>query len=419
MKTVCLINPPYNAFMETLDAPFNLMYLGAIAENCGWQAKIVDMKEDDDYIPEATIYGVTSTSPQWYNTVNLSKRLAREHPDSMKIVGGPHISAEPQNLGDTMFNLAVLGEGEIALQGLLDNFTCFDPLNSMRVIWGAPVKDLDSVPFPARHLVDWSKYKRGIFVGKRMVAEAVSIISSRGCPFHCIFCGSNIIFGRRTRFRSIYNVVAEIKHVIKTMGYRGFNFHDDTFCLNKKRVIDMAREFAKLDIVWRCLSRADTVDEQVLNAMYDSGCRELILGVESGSQKILDTLQKGTTVKQNLKAMKLIKRSHIQLKVGIIVGSPGETWETVRETEKLLKKCPPDFWNVSVFTPYPGSMVWKEPDRYRLKILTRDLREYAMVGKEFRGNVVVETEHMRKKDIEEARDELIDLCQQLSPQGET
>ena len=120
-------------------------------------------------------------------------------------------------------------------------------------------------------------------------------------------------------------------------------------------------------------------------------------------------------MKQNLKAMKLTKASGIQLKVGIIVGSPGETWQSVEDTKNLLKECPPDFWNVSVFTPFPGSDASAHPEKYGLKILTRDLTQYSMVGKDWKGNVIIETETMKKADIEQARDELINLLSDISP----
>jgi len=406
-KTICFIKPPYNAFMEELDPPFALMYLAAVAEKCGWQAEILDMKSLNDNIPEANIYGVTSSSPQWPDTVKLSEILS----DKFSVVGGNHISALPSDVKKTQFDIAVVGEGEIALEKILhENLAT----HKHSIIFGRPVENIDNIPFPARHLVDWNKYKRGIYWGKTLLEKAVSIISSRGCPFSCVYCGSKVVFGRHTRFRSIENVVAEVKQVIETMGYRGFNWHDDTFCLNKKRVIDLCGEFEKLDIVWRCLSRVDTVDEEVLGAMQKSGCKELILGVESGSQKILNNLRKGTTVEQNLKAMSLVKENGIQLKVGIIIGSPGETWETVKETEELLKACPPDFWNVSCFTPFPGAYVWDHSEELGIKILTRKLSDYAMVGVGYKGNVVVKTEEMKKEDIEQARDRLIDLLLDIS-----
>jgi len=410
-KTICFIEPPYDVFMEELDPPFPLMYLAAIAEQEGWKPQILDMNSLTDKLPDASVYGVTATSPQWPVALKLSKRLFDEHPEQRRVIGGSHISACPMDYYGSKFNGAVIGEGEHALADLLAAPSLF----SRGITHGEAVQDLDQIPFPARHLIDWTKYNRGIYRGKTCLAKAVSIITSRGCPFNCIFCGSHNVFGRKVRFRSVENVVAEIKHVIDTMGYRGFNFHDDTFCINRERVVNLCTEFSKLDIVWRCLSRVDTVDMKLLKLMKDSGCQEIIYGIESGSQKILNLLNKRTTVKQNLKAMKLTKNSGIQLKVGIIVGSPGETWETVEETKKLLKQCSPDFWNVSVFTPFPGCAVWDNPEKYGLKILTRNLCEYSMVGRNFRGNVVVETEEMDKEDIEQARDELIDLCQRLSP----
>ena len=348
---ICFIEPPVWFLRDQLDPPFPLMYLAAVAEQQGWQAEIVHMETLEDPIPEADIYAVTSTSPQWPTTLELSERLTKEFPDKWSIIGGAHISACPDDFNDSKFDACVVGEGEIVLARILKDP---DMLRDSKIIQGEP-RDIDTIPFPARHLVDYSKYKRGIMQGTKMLSPAVSIITSRGCPYRCIFCSSHCVFGRRVRFRSIDNVVAEIKQVINTLGYRGFNFYDDTFAVNRVRTMKMCEEFAKLNIVWRCLTRADTVDRELLQIMRDSGCKEIIIGMESGSQKILDALRKGVTVEQNLRAMKMIKE-FMQLKVGIIVGSPGETWETIRQTENLLRKCPPDFWNVSTFTPLPGCL---------------------------------------------------------------
>lgn len=413
-ETVCFIEPPYGQFAERLDAPFALMYLASTAELCGYSAEIVEMHDLNDKLPQADVYAVTSSSPQFPATIKLERRLGDEFPDSLRIIGGNHISSMHDDLYKTSFNIGVFGEGEVVLSGILkwrgdyQNATCVG-------IQGVPMENLDIIPFPARHLVDWKKYKRGIYWGHELLAPAVSMITSRGCPFHCCYCGSNVIFGRRNRARSIPNIVEEIKQVIGTLGYHGLNFHDDEFSLNRERTIKLSRELAKLDVVWRCLTRADLLDEDLLWEMEKGGCREIILGVESGSQKVLDAIGKGTTVKQNLKAMKMIKEAGIQLKAGIMVGSPSETKETVEETKKLLRECPPDFWNVSVFTPFPGCAVWREPEAFGIKILTRDLSQYAMVGKDFKGIVVSETENMDKYEIERARDDLIDLLKEISP----
>lgn len=413
MKKIVFLEPPYGKFIERLDAPFSLMYLGAVAEQCGWEAEIVDMQKLDDPIPSADVYAVTSSSPQFPTAVKLEARLADEFPDSLRILGGNHISAEIDSIFQTSFNIAVAGEGEVVLSGILSHPEQYKTSTCVK-IQGVPIANLDIIPFPARHLIDWTKYNRGICWGTKMLAPAVSIVSSRGCPNRCVYCGSHVVFGRYTRFRSIENVVAEVKHVIDTMGYHGFNFHDDTFCLDPKRVMKLSKEFEKLDIVWRCLTRVDTISEELLEAMQKGGCRELVAGIESGSQRVLDRIQKGVTVEQNLRAMKLIKKSGIQLKAGIMVGSPGETKETVEETKKLLRECPPDTWAVSVFTPFPGSAVWNNPAKYGVKILTRDLDQYAMVSDNYKGTVVAETEDMTKEDIEQARDELIDLLLDIS-----
>ena len=115
MPKIVFVAPPYNLFMDILDAPFSLMYLAAIAEKEGWEAEIIDMDSLDDPLPDADVYGVGSSSPQWPVTVKLSQRLADEFPDSLKIVGGNHVSAEPNDLDSTMFDSAILGEAEIGL----------------------------------------------------------------------------------------------------------------------------------------------------------------------------------------------------------------------------------------------------------------------------------------------------------------
>lgn len=412
-QKICFVEPPYGWFAEQLDPPFPLMYLAAVAEKQGWQAEIVDMANPDSPIPEADIYAVTATSPQWKSAVKLSERLAKEHPESLRIVGGNHISYDLNERTPTKFNVCVAGEGEQILDVILRNPQKWKN-ESQLGIRTDPIENLDAIPFPARHLIDWSQYKRGIFWGKQLLEPAVGIISSRGCPNACIFCGSAVVFGHRTRFRSVSNIVTEMKEVISTLGYHGFNWHDDTFAINRNRVKELCNEFKKLDVVWRCLTRVNTVDKEILSIMKDSGCKEIIYGIESFSQKILNNLHKGTTVEQNLRAMKLTKKAGVQTKAGIIVGSPGETWETIRETEKGLRECPPDFWNVSVFTPYPGSEVFANPEKFKVKLLTRDVNNYAMVSKSLKGNVVMETEEMSKADIEQARDELIDLCLSLT-----
>lgn len=415
-RKICCVEPPYGWFTAKLDPPFPLMYLAAVAEKCGWEAQIVDMENLEDPLPEADVYAVTATSPQWVDAVKLSKRLAKEHPESLRIVGGNHISYDLTLGMPTDFNVCVAGEGEQILEEILQEPAKWKQ-NKPICIRTNPLENLNAIPFPARHLIDWKQYKRGIFWGKQLIEPAVGIIQSRGCIYSCIFCDSHVVFGHKARFRSVDNIIAEMKQVMNEMSYHGFNFHDDSFCLNRNRALELCKEFKKLDVVWRCLTRVNTVDEEILTAMKDAGCKEIIYGIESFSQKILDNLHKGTTAKQNLHAMKITKKAGIQTKAGIIVGNPGETWETIRETEKGLCECPPDYWVVSTMTPFPGSAIWANPEKYNVKLLTRDISQYVMVSKSRRGNVVLETEEMSKTDIEQARDEMIDLLLEISGEG--
>lgn len=146
------------------------------------------------------------------------------------------------------------------------------------------------------------------------------------------------------------------------------------------------------------------MNEAVLAAMKDSGCYEVVYGIESGSQKVLDALGKGTTVEQNARAIDLTKKAGIKVKTAVIVGSPGETWETIEQTVKLITEHRPDKAIVCAFTPYPGSPAWDDPEKFKLKILSRDVSTYQVVGPDMCGRVMVETEQMKKEDLEKAHD---------------
>jgi len=136
--------------------------------------------------------------------------------------------------------------------------------------------------------------------------------------------------------------------------------------------------------------------------MRDAGCVQIVYGLESGNQQILNNLGKGTTVEQNFEAIRLTKEARIEAKAAVIVGNPGETWETVQDTVDMVEAVMPDEAILCIFTPYPGSPVWEDPEAFGMKILTRDVTKYAAVGPDMTGNVVIETAEMSAQDITDA-----------------
>ena len=385
-----------------------MLYLGAVLEKEGIPVEVVDLNFHKDWGKElsrrdADVYGIYCASSLLSSTLKVRDFLKTNFPDSKLIVGGPHATCMPESLVP-YFDVVVKGEGEQTILDVVKDYQHARNLPSIYV--GRTVEDLDSLPFPARHLVPIHKYHR-IVGGER----SVGVITARGCPMSCCFCSK--VWGKTVRFRSAENVLAEIKEVVGKYGIKGVSFRDDTFTLNKTRLYQMLRGLQFLDVKWRCITRVDQVDERTLMAMKDAGCVEIVYGIESGSQKILNNLLKGTTVEQNAKVIDLTKQVGIPCKAAFIVGSPGETWETVNETLRFVEEHTPLKAILCTFTPYPGSSVWENPEKFNIKILTRDVTKYQIVGPEMKGNVVVETEEMMARDIAEAHDMMYERFKEL------
>jgi len=412
---VCLINPPDTIVEDPLwDEPLGLLYLGAVLEKEGISVEVVDLNFHKDWGKElsrhdADVYGIYCASSLLSSTLKVRDFLKTNFPYSKLIVGGPHATCMPESLVP-YFDVVVKGEGEQTILDVVKDYQHVRGPSHARnlpsIYVGRTVENLDSLPFPARHLAPIHKYHRK--VGGE---HSVGVITARGCPNNCAFCSK--VWGKTVRFRSAENVVAEVKEVVGKYGIKGLSFRDDTFTLNKSRLLKILYGLQCLDVKWRCITRVDQVDENTLMAMKNAGCVEIVYGTESGSQKILDNLRKGTTVEQNAKAITLTKQAGIPCKAAFIVGSPGETWGTVNETLRFVEEHAPDKAILCTFTPYPGSPVWENPDEFNMKILTRDVTKYQVVGPGMEGNVVVETEEMTAKDIAEAHDMMLSRFKEL------
>lgn len=402
---VILINPSDWVVEDGLwDHPLGLIYLAAVLEARSIEVEVVDLnfyKNWQEVLTEkkADIFGVYCSSSLLNPTIEIAAFLRKIHPDSLLIVGGPHATCMPDDLRD-YFDKVVIGEGENAIIEVITGES------GASIIECDPIQDLDSIPYPARHLIPLHDYHRKVD-GK----TSTGIITSRGCPHKCAFCSK--VWGNQTRFRSAENVLGEVRECKEKYGISALSIRDDTFTLKKTRLYKILEGFAQLGVVWRCLTRVDQVDEDVLRAMKESNCVEVIYGIESGSQMVLDRLQKRTTVEQNAEAIELAKKVGIRVKAAVIVGSPGETWETVAKTTRFIEKHTPDAGIVCVFTPYPGSPVWDDPERFGMKILSRDVTKYQIVGPGMRGNVVVETEEMNSDEIGRAHDQVLARFREL------
>ena len=358
---VNLINPPQEELYDPSAYPhLGLLYLGAVLKKDGFKVRYVDLAEGKDYkIPKADCHLITITTP----TYNSAMKVIRGIDDGGRIlVGGIHPSVCPNDFDNDI--TVVKGEAEKSISDILSRRT------KEKVIDCEPIKDLDSLPFPARDLIPKEKLRHlGNVHGDSYKGDgaATTIISSRGCPFRCNFC-CKIHQTEYARYRSAENVKQEIVECQEKYDIHHFRFVDDIFTLNRKRVYEICRALKPLDVFWMTITRADSVDQNMLNSMFNAGCREVALGIESGSQRVLDLMGKRESPEQFLRAIAMIKDAGMKVKCFFMYGYPGETEHDIELTKKFIKRAKPDKWTVSRFVPLPGSDIWNNPKKYGIKI---------------------------------------------------
>jgi radical SAM superfamily enzyme YgiQ (UPF0313 family) len=221
------------------------------------------------------------------------------------------------------------------------------------------IEDLDTLPYPARDLVDQSKYRQELCRYK----PYFQLFTSRGCPFHCIFClWPGVLFKNKVRLRKVSKVVDEIEYLQQEYGAREVYLYDDTLNVSIQRVMDICNELLdrKVNISWLCQLRPDKCSLEMFKLMKKSRCRLVVIGVESGSQELLDnSIDKKITLDQARNAVKWAKQAGITVHLTFVLGVPGETKETIKQTYEFIKEVQPDAFQVSVATPYPGTRYYE------------------------------------------------------------
>ncbi len=261
----------------------------------------------------------------------------------------------------------ILGEGEETLLELLNQLSAGKEaeqvvgLASSKTIHPShrpDITDLDKLPFPAWDLVDVEKYRK-IWI-ERHGYFSMNMVTTRGCPYHCNWCAKPI-WGQRYNSRSPENVVAEMKWIKQTYAPDHIWFADDILGLKPKWIERFADLLIEADTIipFKCLQRADLVDEKTASALARAGCKTVWIGAESGSQKILDAMDKGDTVADIYNAARLLRANRIEVGFFLQFGYPGETWEDVQKTLKMVRECAPDDIGISVSYPLPGTKFYE------------------------------------------------------------
>jgi len=384
---------------DMLDEPFGLLMLGASLEKAGYEVRITNLAGCDyeswkSKIKPADMYGIQLNTPTAPLGIKIAEYIKQKYPGTPVICGGSHVSAIEDFCELMVFDTIVMGEGDREIVDLATEHGAGIQLR--KFVCARHIGDLDTLPFPARNLVDMDAFHRKVD-GKR----CFGIIGSRGCCFKCAFC-DRTLFGEKIRYRSIDNIVAEIKHIIKEYGVRNFEMFDDMFTFHKGRVREFVEKTKGLKISYRCNSRSDMLDPSIYRMLRDSGCKMICFGIESGSQRLLNAMSKGTTVERNHKAISIARQAGITTAGYFILGFPGETKETINETKEFILRSGIDHAQVYTFIPLPGCDVYRNPSKYGMKIISKDYSDYYLVtGNDGRGGKIIETEHLSADELQE------------------
>lgn len=382
------------------EEPLGLLYLAAVLRKGGHDVKYVDltfardMGPADKVVQDAAFVGLSSTTPLFGRACEVMKALRQRGTKARFILGGPHPTIDPEGVLEAGFDIAVIGEGEVTVRKLADALsgsegrgteilediegiavkgngkTVVNPLTSF-------VEDLDSLPFPARDLADYTRHGR------------YGLIAARGCPYHCLYCKpmQEKLFGCAVRKRTPESIAEEVKQAFQDHGKRPLQFKDDTLNLYPTHwFISLRQAFRQRGLRprWICNGSVKNLPREKLVAMKKAGCDQICFGVESGSQRILDFYRKDVTVEQIVRTFRECHKVGIKPYAFLMLGAPIETRDDMEATYRLVRRIQPYNWLTSTTTPLPGN----------------DLYEYAKK----RGIINIET----WEDFDNARNSLTD-----------
>ncbi|MFH1369306.1 MAG: radical SAM protein [Elusimicrobiota bacterium] len=363
MTTVALINPGTQSW-ASIHPPFNLGYLAAFLEKNGVKCHIIDELAGQNVAKmlkqiKPDIVGITATTvvaPSAYRAVRIAKEMG-----ILTVMGGVHASILSDEALNNGADIVVIGEGEQAMLDIVNG-------RRDRIIKNDFVKNIDDLPTPPWRLMDMDFYlatkdrvpRSHINLPIPPGTKIGALITSRGCPYQCIFCYNS---WRNTplRFNSAERVIADIENLIKDYGIKALFFIDDNLLANKQRLKTICEAMIRknMNLIWGCQATANYVDVETLKMMKEAGCRQICFGFESGSQKILDILKKKSqAIGQNKRAVDVCNEAGMPFSATFMIGNPEETIGDIKETFNFIRDNKLKKASILIATPFPGTELW-------------------------------------------------------------
>jgi len=425
---VLLMNPPMReeelfskSAKETASRipPLGLAYLAAYLEKKGHKVRIWDgfVEKNNPYeikemVKDYDIIGIHVLTSFALRAYNFAKFLKQIFPNKPIVLGGCHVSALPlEAISYSFIDYVVVGEGEITLAELCKSLENKKPklnkilglyykngeqiqFNGLRHV----IKNLDILPFPARHLFNWKLYKTSE-ARKSSTKPDMAILTSRGCPYNCSYCSKDVT-GRMVRNFSIPYVINEIKYLIENYGIEELSIWDETFTLQKERIIEFCHALKRenINISWTCSSRVDRIDEELLKIMKKHGCNFIAYGIESGNDEILSKMGKNTTKETVRKAIKATNKAGIPIRGYFMIGLWGDNKKTIMDTINFAKELDLDIATFTMMVPLPNTLDYKRACEQ--SNFTKEYWKYRMFPEfNFLENPIYVPEGMTKQEL--------------------
>jgi radical SAM superfamily enzyme YgiQ (UPF0313 family) len=374
--------------INSLFPPLGLAMLSAVLEREGFEADIIDAWALDLDIEgilsrvdhAADMIGITSTTVEIDDAVELARAIRRRFPNAKILMGGVHPTVFHDTLvGDGVCDMVIRGEGEEAVVYLARGA----PLREVSgLTWRSTegevvanprqdqYADIDSLPMPSYHKLPMNRYHSALGAAKR--SPSIGLVTSRGCPGKCTFCYSGM-HGRRIRLISAEKVLEQIVHLKNEYGIKEISFYDDTFTASRKRVEKLCNMMLSegLDMAWSCFARVDSVDPEILVLMRRAGCHQISFGFESADEDILGNINKRVNAASYSDVISWTKAAGIDVRGTFMLGNPGETEQSMRKTIEYSKKAGIQFAIYNITTPFPGTAMYEQAVRDGLLEHTR------------------------------------------------